>query len=281
MATLANKLWQIRCPRRPMRLGWHGSACARMVPSSIRNINTIPQDDHNSIYSSTALFEPIQIPYQSVKHARAVPVTPSYFSREPQFNDLYIRLSNLLRKYRHLPTVAQSEAPQTPWTALDAFRAQLGEPIKASHYNEVLRVAKRLNLIEPTLRPADVKLALQRFARATDPTLNKPRPIEIDNFGRAVAVGKRKESTARAFVVEGNGEVLVNGKPLNEAFGRVHDRESAVWALTSTGRLDKYNVWILVEGGGLTGQAEASALAIAKALVVHEPRLKPALRQGT
>ncbi|KZZ89973.1 37S ribosomal protein S9 [Moelleriella libera RCEF 2490] len=251
-----------------------------MVPSGIRNINTIPQDDHNSIYSSTALVEPIQIPYQSVKYARTVPVTPSYFSREPQFNDLYIRLSNLLRKYHHLPTVAQSEAPQTPWTALEAFRAQLGEPIKASHYNEVLRVAKRLNLIEPTLRPADVKLALQRFARATDPTLNKPRPIEIDSFGRAVAMGKRKESTARAFVVEGNGEVLVNGKPLNEAFGRVHDRESAVWALTSTGRLDKYNVWILVEGGGLTGQAEASALAIAKALVVHEPRLKPALRQA-
>jgi small subunit ribosomal protein S9 len=141
-------------------------------------------------------------------------------------------------------------------------------------------VAKRLNLIEPSLRPAEVKIALQEFARDINPFLNMPNPITIDKFGRAVGVGKRKASTARAFVVEGNGEVLVNGKPLNEAFGRVHDRESAVWALTSTERLDKYNVWVLVEGGGTTGQAEAITLAVAKALVAHEPALKTALRKG-
>jgi len=156
----------------------------------------------------------------------------------------------------------------------------MGEPIKASHYQKVIRVAKRLNLIEPSLRPAEVKIALQEFARDINPFLNMPNPITIDKFGRAVGVGKRKASTARAFVVEGNGEVLVNGKPLNEAFGRVHDRESAVWALTSTERLDKYNVWVLVEGGGTTGQAEAITLAVAKALVAHEPALKTALRKA-
>lgn len=157
----------------------------------------------------------------------------------------------------------------------------MGEPIKASHYAKVIRVAKRLNLIEPTLRPAEVKIALQEFARDINPFLNMPNPITIDKFGRAVGVGKRKASTARAFVVEGTGEILINGKPLNETFGRVHDRESAVWALTATERLDKYNVWVLVEGGGTTGQAEAITLAVAKALVAHEPALKTALRKGT
>ncbi|OAA71594.1 37S ribosomal protein S9 [Cordyceps fumosorosea ARSEF 2679] len=85
---------------------------------------------------------------------------------------------------------------------------------------------------------------------------------------------------ARAFVVEGTGEVLVNGKTLGEAFGRVHDRESAIWALLATGRLDKYNVWALVEGGGTTGQAEAMTMAVAKGLLAHEPALKPALRKA-
>lgn len=226
------------------------------------------------------MVESVQIPYQGITHARTVPATPSYFSREPQFNDLYIRISNLLTKYYHLPTVSPGEAPQVPWTKLDEMRSQMGEPIKASHYAKVIRVAKRLNLIEPTLRPAEVKIALQEFARDINPFLNMPSLLTIDKFGRAVGVGKRKESTARAFVVEGTGEVLVNGKPLSEAFGRVHDRESAVWALTATERLDKYNVWALVEGGGTTGQAEALTLAVAKALIAHEPALKTALRKG-
>ena len=44
--------------------------------------------------------------------------------------------------------------------------------------------------------------------------------------------------------------------------------------------MDKYNVWALVKGGGTTGQAEAVTLGAAKALMVFEPALKPALRRG-
>ncbi|PHH89128.1 hypothetical protein CDD83_6620 [Cordyceps sp. RAO-2017] len=156
----------------------------------------------------------------------------------------------------------------------------MGEQIKASHYARVMRVARRLNLIEPSLVPQKVRVALAAFARAIDPSSNKPNPTIIDGYGRAIATGKRKESTARAFVVEGTGQVLINGKTLSEAFGRVHDRESAVWALLATKRLDKYNVWALVEGGGTTGQAEALTMAVAKALLAHEPALKPALRKA-
>jgi len=82
------------------------------------------------------------------------------------------------------------------------------------------------------------------------------------------------------WLVEGEGEVLINGRPLNEAFGRIHDRESAIWALKQTERMGKYNIFALVSGGGTTGQAEAMALGVAKALMVHEPMLKPALRRG-
>lgn len=207
-------------------------------------------------------------------------MTPSYFSREPQFNDLYIRISRLLTKYHHLPTLPASETPQTPWVKLDEMRSKLGEPVKASHFAKVMRVAKRLNLIEPSLFPQDVKVALDDFKRDINPFSNVPSVGVVDKHGRAVGVGKRKESTARAWVVEGNGEVLINGKTLSQAFGRVHDRESAIWALQATERLDKYNVWALVEGGGVTGQAEALTLAVAKALIIHEPALKTALRKG-
>ena len=74
--------------------------------------------------------------------------------------------------------------------------------------------------------------------------------------------------------------MLVNGKSLADIFARVHDRESALWALKATDRINRYNVWSIVQGGGTTGQAEALTLGIAKALLAHEPLLKKTLRRG-
>jgi len=120
---------------------------------------------------------------------------------------------------------------------------------------------------------------MNEYKRDIDPYLNVPK-VSVVQGGRAMAAGRRKRSTASAVLVEGTGEVLVNGKTLVEAFGRIHDRESAIWPLKATNRVDKYNVWATVRGGGTTGQAEAITLAVAKALIAHEPALKPALRIG-
>ena len=128
--------------------------------------------------------------------------------------------------------------------------------------------------------PEEVADTMEVYKRDVNPFDNTRRPGVVDKDGKAFGVGRRKASTARVYVVEGDGEVLVNGKSLNHAFGRIHDRESAIWALKATGRVDKYNVWALVEGGGLTGQAESITLGLAMALLVHEPSLKPALRRG-
>lgn len=118
------------------------------------------------------------------------------------------------------------------------------------------------------------------YKRDIDPYAVVRQPSVIDAQGRACGIGRRKSSSAKVFLVQGEGEVLVNGKSINHVFGRVHDRESALWPLKATNRIDKYNVWALVSGGGTTGQAEALTLGTAKALMVHEPDLKPALRRG-
>jgi small subunit ribosomal protein S9 len=212
--------------------------------------------------------------------ARLVPASPSYFTGSPRFVDNLIHLQALLRKHETLLVVSPSEAPRVAWRTLVEYRNIVGEDIRAAKYQKIIRLLRRLNLIHPSLVPEEVKRTLERYKRDINPHLNTPNPIPIDRFGRAHGVGRRKSSSARAWVVEGNGEVLVNGKTLAEAFGRVHDRESAIWALKATERVDKYNVWALAEGGGTTGQAEALTLAIAKALLAHEPALKPALRRG-
>lgn len=179
-----------------------------------------------------------------------------------------------------MPVVKPGQAPRMSWQTLVDYRNMVGEGVKTSKYQKVVALLHRLNHIHPDLKTPDVKAALETHRRSIDPFANRPKPIPIDKFGRAVGAGRRKSSTARAWVVEGDGQVIVNGKTLVEAFSRIHDRESAIWPLKATERIDKYNVWALVEGGGTTGQAEALTLAVAKALLAHEPLLKSALRRA-
>lgn len=212
--------------------------------------------------------------------ARPIPTSPSYFSRQPDFNDSYLRLQKLMRKFAHLPTAPSDQIKRVAFRSLKDYRLAVGEDIKAAPYARCMTLVKRLHRIHPDVKPKAIDEAIAPFVRDINPYNQQTKVIPIDKFGRTLGVGKRKTSTARAWVVEGVGEVLVNGKSLADAFGRVHDRESAVWALKATARADKYNVWALVEGGGTTGQAEALAMAVGKALMAHEPALKPALRRG-
>jgi small subunit ribosomal protein S9 len=216
----------------------------------------------------------------NLRSLRVVPASPSYFSAKPTFTDDFISLQALLRTVATLPTVSPAEAPKVAWKTIDQYRIMTNEPVKTLRFHKMVHILRRLNCIHPSLMPKEVSDAMQRYKKPTQPGDIEPAPGIIDELGRAKGVGRRKTSSAVAWIVEGEGECLINGKSLAQFFGRLHDRESAVWALKSTQRLDKYNVWGLVTGGGVTGQAEALTLAVAKALLVHEPALKPALRRG-
>jgi len=211
---------------------------------------------------------------------RVVPASPSYFSAKPTFTDDFLSLSALLRKVATLPIISPTEAPKVAWKTIEQYRIMTNEPVKTARYHRMLQILRRLNRIHPQLMSDEVVQAMLRYKKPNQPGDIKPKPGVIDELGRAKGVGRRKTSSAVAWLVEGEGEALVNGKSLSQFFGRLHHRESAVWALKATQRLDKYNVFALVQGGGLTGQAEAMTLAVAKALLVHEPALKPALRRG-
>ena len=221
-----------------------------------------------------------QDPPANLQNARVIPASPSYFTGRPDSTDNYLDLLALLRLYQTLPTVAPAQAPRVAWRTVTQYRLLVGEPVRASKYHKVVEVLRRLNRIHPAVMPPPLKQAMEIYKRDIDPFAVTKRPNIIDDDGRAFGVGRRKSSSAKVYLVQGEGEVLVNGKSINTAFGRIHDRESALWALKATGRMDKYNVWALVSGGGSTGQAEAMTLGAAKALMIFEPALKPALRRG-
>ena len=217
---------------------------------------------------------------EGVFYARLVPESPSYFTAQPTFIDDLLVLEKLLQRYSHLPVVKPGEAPRVAWRTIREYRNEVGETVKTSKYHRIVETLHRLNHIHPSLMPDEVTAILNEYKRDINPFQNVVKTPYVNSAGQTVGNGRRKASTARAYLVEGTGEVLVNGKTLAEAFGRIHDRESVIWALKATDRIDKYNVWALAEGGGTTGQAEALTLAVAKALLGHEPALKPALRRG-
>lgn len=92
--------------------------------------------------------------------------------------------------------------------------------------------------------------------------------------------GRRKTSSARAFLATGSGTITVNKRPLDEYFGRETARMVVRQPLVSAEMLDKLDVRVTVTGGGGTGQAGAIRHAIARALVQYDEGLKPAMRSG-
>ncbi|TKA78155.1 hypothetical protein B0A49_01942 [Cryomyces minteri] len=225
-------------------------------------------------------FQSTQLSRDILRKVRVVPASPSYFTGKPDFTDNLLSLQALLRKYQTLPVVQPGHAPRIAWKTHAQYKVSVSEPVKAAKYGKIVQLLHRLNHIHPSLVPEEVLEALQLYKRDVNPYDNVAVLQTVDPYGRARGVGRRKTSTATVWLVEGEGEVLINGKSLSQAFGRIHDRESAIWALKATKRIGRYNVWALVRGGGITGQAEALTLAVAKALMVHEPALKPALRRA-
>lgn len=90
------------------------------------------------------------------------------------------------------------------------------------------------------------------------------------------AIGRRKSSVARIYLSEGTGQVTVNGKDLKQYFGAT----TVYWAvavepLEVVGVGSKFDVHANISGGGVTGQADALKLALARALCEHEERANP------
>ncbi|HET6541582.1 MAG TPA: 30S ribosomal protein S9 [Chryseolinea sp.] len=92
-------------------------------------------------------------------------------------------------------------------------------------------------------------------------------------------IGRRKTSIARVYVTPGKGEIIVNDRDLKDYFISEIHQTLVKQALAALKLESSYDVTVNVEGGGVTGQAEAVRLGIARALVEISPENKPTLRK--
>ena len=103
--------------------------------------------------------------------------------------------------------------------------------------------------------------------------------IKLDFKDSKYATGRRKKSIARVWVKKGSGLIYINGKKMPEYFKKQNLRTAVCRPLSLLKKENEFDVRCSVKGGGLSGQAGAIILGISRALVEHDPGLKPALKK--
>lgn len=94
------------------------------------------------------------------------------------------------------------------------------------------------------------------------------------------ATGRRKTSSARVYLSLGTGDITVNGKNINDFFGRETARMIVRQPLNVVEMNDKVDIKISVKGGGISGQAGAIRHGITRALMSYDETMRPALRKA-
>jgi small subunit ribosomal protein S9 len=105
-----------------------------------------------------------------------------------------------------------------------------------------------------------------------------PAEPKKDALGRSYATGKRKNAIARVWVKPGTGKLTVNGREGEVYFARPVLRMIINQPFLISDRLNQYDVWCTVSGGGLSGQAGAVRHGLSKALTFQEPALRGVLK---
>ncbi len=92
--------------------------------------------------------------------------------------------------------------------------------------------------------------------------------------------GRRKSSVARVFLKSGSGNILVNGRPVDEYFARETGRMIVRQPLVLTDRVGSFDIMVNVSGGGESGQAGAVRHGITRALIEYDAALKGDLKRA-
>jgi small subunit ribosomal protein S9 len=95
-----------------------------------------------------------------------------------------------------------------------------------------------------------------------------------------MTVGRRKESVARVRLVPGTGNVTINGRTMDEYFGRETSKMILIEPLKLVDQLGKVDVFVNANGGGLSGQAGAIRHGISRALVDLNAEFRPVLKKA-
>jgi small subunit ribosomal protein S9 len=114
----------------------------------------------------------------------------------------------------------------------------------------------------------------------TSPAAPAVKPARPVNTAPAAATGRRKEAIARVRLVPGSGRWTVNGRTLEDYFPNKVHQQIAAEPLVTLDVADRYDVLVRVTGGGVSGQAGAVRLGVARALLQTDDEARPPLKKN-
>lgn len=245
------------------------------------------------------------------------PESPTFYTGRAAFYDYVASLELAINHTRStlksfqltpLPELALKSLPpsSSAWKSKDELANALTAKLSASRHRRLIDLLNQLNdfrRIAATAGHADLARGLddvlemfEREDKETHLRRGARQPVPVDELGRAYAYGARKTSSARVWVISSDHataakasggetsqpvtEIIVNNMPLNEYFKVPTDRERILRPFKIAGLLGAYNVFAIARGGGISGQAGALSLGIAKGLAAHVPDVELILRRG-
>ncbi|TFK54162.1 hypothetical protein OE88DRAFT_1732859 [Heliocybe sulcata] len=256
------------------------------------------------------------------------PASPAYYTTRPSFYDTIVMLNEALQAAHRalrdcglypLPPHALTAIPEYPTLYMnpEAMADMLGDGQKltTTRHRRIIDVLGELHDCRKIARAAGLGKLEEALSGIIAPferpnkeeQLNqgKRKPVKFDEYGRSYTVGRRKESSARVWLIptvpfeeqiaassslpppselaiQESGtasandlpvtQVLVNNIPITEYFANHSDRENIIRPFKIAGLLGAYNVFALVRGGGTTGQSGAVITGIARGLLAQEHR---------
>lgn len=127
--------------------------------------------------------------------------------------------------------------------------------------------------------PATKKAPVAKTAAKATAAKKTTASVAMPKLNNATyATGKRKDSVARVYLIPGRGNIVINERPMAEYFRRPVLQMILNQPFTVTKRDGAYDAFVMVVGGGLSGQAGAVKHGISKALEKAEPDLRAALK---
>lgn len=143
--------------------------------------------------------------------------------------------------------------------------------------------AEKVAAVETVVEATEVVAAPVQEKKVAAPKKAAAKTVKTSsNKGETLAhgVGRRKSAVARVFLKLGTGSIIVNGEAANDYFDTDITRESARAAFKAVPAAMRYDVLVNVSGGGISGQADAVRLGIARALLQVDPETRAALRMN-
>jgi small subunit ribosomal protein S9 len=261
---------------------------------------------------------------------KSKPGSPSFFTGRADYYDTVESLESAIRHSQRalrnlhlypLPRLAKEALLplHTVWKNKEDMSGVIQAKLTTSRYRRITALLNELNYNRRTAEAggyselsnglADIVEMFERGNKEAILYRGIRKPVKFDQYGRTYTLGKRKESSARVWIipvkqppspVESSSSdssevpsvslqpetvpvttttILINNMPLPKYFPLPADRERIIRPFKLAGLIGAYNVFALVRGGGTTGQSGAVAHGIAKGLVAHVPDVELILRR--